>query len=215
MSESEDIPKLKKKVKKLLKKCKWSQAEQILIKIKILNPDNVEMNSELTKIYQHALNKHFTIPEVHYRLGKLLLSMSKEMKKALKHFDIALRNDSNNIRYIIHTAQVATKLKLFLKANSLFIKALEITNEQDPKVLYNYGVFFYHQNDLQCAFLYMKLALQLDSTNITYYLEHAKIAAKLQYYDEANKSFIKTFIIKQLRNKRMRNNMGMGGQGQG
>eukprot|EP01084_Bolivina_argentea_P046340 85332_1 len=148
MSQPDDIHFLKEKTHELLNECRWSEAEQILIKIKALNQDNDKMIIILGELY-HKQNKYIKShklfkrilsnylkittnnvhrSDIHYQFGELLLSINKP-HLALKHFDHLIINNPNNINYIIQNAKTSSMLKYYTKAQQLFNKALQITNE--------------------------------------------------------------------------------------
>eukprot|EP01084_Bolivina_argentea_P046339 85327_1 len=121
---------------------------QNLTEIKALNQDNDKMIIILGELY-HKQNKYIKShklfkrilsnylkittnnvhrSDIHYQFGELLLSINKP-HLALKHFDHLIINNPNNINYIIQNAKTSSMLKYYTKAQQLFNKALQITNE--------------------------------------------------------------------------------------
>eukprot|EP01084_Bolivina_argentea_P102760 184080_1 len=115
-----------------------------------------------------------------------------EPQLALKHCDYLIINNPNNINYIIQNAKTSADLTYYTKAEQLFHKALQITNEKDSQVMYEYGLYFrWHRRNNDICMFYLELALKLDPTNVQYKYKYLTIKHNRYYksiemhYDES------------------------------
>ncbi len=93
----------------------------------------------------------------------------KVMNNHEQYINLALKLDSSNISYY-----------LAHDANDSYIKILELSEEKEPKYLYEYGLYWNkYRGNFKFALLYIDLALKLDPKNLEYMI--IVIAQKLSH----------------------------------
>jgi len=135
-----------------------------------------------------VLKKQSLNPRSHFNLGFIYYSQKKDLEKAIKHLELALRIEPENTNYLNYIATICRTENKNDKARYYYERLLGI-NPKHVSALKNMGTLLIIQGDTSGAENYYHQALAIDSTESTSNNNLGKLYLETGRKDRAEKHF--------------------------